>query len=76
MKGFNEDEFLDFVEFVKDKDLELRFIEFMPFDSNNFSKDKMIPYSEIKKRIEEKYKLVKMEDGPNATSKVRILVFI
>lgn len=32
MKGFNDDELLDFVEFVKDRPIEVRFIEFMPFD--------------------------------------------
>lgn len=42
MKGFNEDEILNFVEFSKDKNLELRFIEFMPFDENKWSASKMI----------------------------------
>jgi len=32
MRGFNEDELCDFVEFVKDRPIEVRFIEFMPFD--------------------------------------------
>ena len=32
MKNFNEDELVDFVRFVKDRPIELRFIEFMPFD--------------------------------------------
>jgi cyclic pyranopterin phosphate synthase len=34
MKGFNDDELLDFAEFVRDRRVELRFIEFMPFDKN------------------------------------------
>ena len=32
MRNFNDDELLDFVQFVKDRPVELRFIEFMPFD--------------------------------------------
>lgn len=32
MRGLNDDELFDFVEFIKDKKLEVRFIEFMPFD--------------------------------------------
>ena len=32
MKGFNDDELLNFVEFVKERPIEVRFIEFMPFD--------------------------------------------
>ncbi|NWT69404.1 MOCS1 protein, partial [Prunella himalayana] len=32
MRGFNEDEVLDFVNFTKDLPLDVRFIEYMPFD--------------------------------------------
>ena len=34
MKNFNCDEIIDFVEFVKERPIEVRFIEFMPFDKN------------------------------------------
>jgi molybdenum cofactor biosynthesis enzyme MoaA len=61
------------VEFVKDKPIEVRFIEFMPFDSNDWNNKKLLPYFEIRKRIEDKYKLIRNEDGPNATSKVKLL---
>lgn len=32
MRGFNEDELLDFVSLTEMKPLEVRFIEYMPFD--------------------------------------------
>lgn len=32
MRGFNEDELLGFVDFTKDLPLDVRFIEYMPFD--------------------------------------------
>lgn len=32
MRGVNEDEILDFVEFVRERPVEVRFIEYMPFD--------------------------------------------
>ncbi|NWU78701.1 MOCS1 protein, partial [Onychorhynchus coronatus] len=32
MRGLNEDELLDFVDFTKDLPLDVRFIEYMPFD--------------------------------------------
>lgn len=35
MKGVNEDEILDFVNLTKDKKLDVRFIEFMPFNDNS-----------------------------------------
>lgn len=44
MRGFNEDELLDFVTFIKDKPVELRFIEFMPFDSNQWANKKFLPF--------------------------------
>jgi molybdenum cofactor biosynthesis enzyme MoaA len=34
MNGFNDDEILDFVEFTKNKNVYVRFIEYMPFDGN------------------------------------------
>lgn len=46
MRGFNEDELLDFVTFIKDKPVELRFIEFMPFDSNQWANKKFLPFFE------------------------------
>lgn len=73
MKGFNDDEVFNFVEFVKDRPIEVRFIEFMPFDSNDWSNKKMLPYFEIRKRIQEKYELKRNEDPITATSKVNYL---
>ncbi|NXC02593.1 MOCS1 protein, partial [Orthonyx spaldingii] len=35
MRGFNEDEVLDFVDFTKDLPLDVRFIEYMPFDGKH-----------------------------------------
>lgn len=34
MRGFNEDELLDFCELTKDRPITVRFIEFMPFDAH------------------------------------------
>ena len=42
MKNFNEDEVCDFVELTRDRDLAVRFIEFMPFGSNSWNKDKFV----------------------------------
>ena len=55
MKGVNEDEVLDFVELTKDKPLNVRFIEWMPFQGNVWSFDKMEPYKVTKKRIEDHF---------------------
>lgn len=47
MKGFNDDEFADFVELTRDRNIEVRFIEFMPFDQNSWSNNKFLPQTAI-----------------------------
>ncbi len=76
MKGFNEDELCDFVEFVKERRIEVRFIEFMPFDSNDWNNKKLLPYLEIRNLIQEKYNLIRNNDPVTATSKVIIILLI
>jgi len=43
MRNFNDDEFADFAEMTRDKDIDVRFIEFMPFDQNDWKSKKFIP---------------------------------
>lgn len=35
IKGMNDDEILDIIELIKDKNIEVRFIEYMPFTANS-----------------------------------------
>jgi molybdenum cofactor biosynthesis enzyme MoaA len=37
IKGLNDNEVLDFVNFVKDKKMTVRFIEYMPFEGMKFT---------------------------------------
>ncbi|XP_022121600.2 molybdenum cofactor biosynthesis protein 1 isoform X1 [Pieris rapae] len=46
MKGFNDDEICDFAEFTKDRDIEVRFIEFMPFSGNAWDDARLVPGDE------------------------------
>ncbi|XP_041979827.1 GTP 3',8-cyclase, mitochondrial isoform X2 [Aricia agestis] len=43
MKGFNDDEVGDFVEFTREREVEVRFIEFMPFAGNEWAAARMVP---------------------------------
>lgn len=43
MRGVNDDEIGDFCELTRYKPLNVRFIEYMPFDGNVWSRDKMVP---------------------------------
>ncbi|MDP5043351.1 MAG: GTP 3',8-cyclase MoaA [Leeuwenhoekiella sp.] len=47
MKGFNEDEITDFINLTKDQNINVRFIEFMPFDGNEWNKNKLVSQAEI-----------------------------
>lgn len=70
MRGVNDREILDFVEMTRDEDVEVRFIEYMPFDGNKWSQGKMFSYTEMLDRIRERYpSLQKVQDHKNDTSK-------
>jgi cyclic pyranopterin phosphate synthase len=70
MRGMNEREILPFVELGREQDLEVRFIEYMPFDGNKWSKGKMLGYKEMLEMIRVKYpSLRKVQDHKNDTSK-------
>lgn len=72
MKGFNDNEIIDFIELTKDRKIMIRFIEFMPFDGNKWNKDKLVSYTEIMNQTHDKYGITKVErlvDKPNDTAK-------
>lgn len=70
MRNFNEDEILDFVNFTRDRNCIVRFIEYMPFTGNKWQTDKLVPYQEILNVIKaELPQLERLESGPNDTSK-------
>lgn len=69
MSGVNEDEILDFVELTRDRPLNVRFIEFMPFDDNNWSKGSLYTYRQMRADIEAKYELRPLPTEPTAVAK-------
>ena len=69
IKNINDDELLDFVELVKDKEMNIRFIEFMPFGNNSWNKDGFISYQEMKNIIETKYILEEIIELKNLVAK-------
>ncbi|KAL7927770.1 hypothetical protein ACQKWADRAFT_277769 [Trichoderma austrokoningii] len=70
MRGLNDREIIPFVELTREKDLEVRFIEYMPFDGNKWNKGKMFSYDEMLDVIRAQYpELQKVRDGKNDTSK-------
>ena len=70
MRGVNDREVVPFVEMTREKDIEVRFIEYMPFDGNKWSKRKMFSYAEMLDLIRGQYpELQKVQDHKNDTSK-------
>ncbi|KAM0346806.1 hypothetical protein ACHAPU_005146 [Fusarium lateritium] len=70
MRGVNDREVLPFVDLTQEKEIEVRFIEYMPFDGNKWSKNKMFSYQEMLDLIRTKYPtLQKVQDHKNDTSK-------
>ncbi|KID80081.1 molybdenum cofactor biosynthesis protein 1 B, partial [Metarhizium brunneum ARSEF 3297] len=70
MRGVNDREVLPFVELTREKDLEVRFIEYMPFDGNKWNKGKMFSYDEMLDLIRGQFPgLAKVKDDKNDTSK-------
>jgi cyclic pyranopterin phosphate synthase len=67
LKNINDNEIVDFVDFAVEKNLNIRFIEFMPFGNNSWSEDTFLSYKEMKNRVEEKYTL---EEIPSIIGKV------
>lgn len=51
MRGVNDDEICDFVELTRDKPINVRFIEFMPFDGNVWNFKKLVPYAEMLDKV-------------------------
>lgn len=47
MRGVNDDEICDFVELTRQQPINVRFIEYMPFDGNVWSHRKMVSFKEM-----------------------------
>ncbi|KAG8039189.1 hypothetical protein G9C98_003496 [Cotesia typhae] len=70
MRGFNDDELIDFVKLTKDRPIDVRFIEYMPFSGNNWDEVKMLSFEEMKSIIKKEFSdFQQLETPPNSTSK-------
>ena len=72
IKGFNDNEIIDFIELTKERNIQIRFIEFMPFDGNQWNREKLVSYAEIMSQVNTKYaveNVARISDKPNDTAK-------
>lgn len=77
IKGFNDDEVMEFARLAHQKPFQVRFIELMPIgQANEKHGENYLPASQLLDKIAEKYKLVKIEgkktpaDGPAQIFKI------
>jgi len=73
MKGLNDGEINDFIEWTKNDSVHIRFIEFMPFTGNKWSSNKVVTYNEILEKINESYSFLPLVNEKNDTAKSFII---
>ncbi|XP_030373256.1 molybdenum cofactor biosynthesis protein 1 isoform X2 [Scaptodrosophila lebanonensis] len=70
MRNFNEDEIVDFVELTRERPVDVRFIEYMPFTGNKWQTERLISYQETLQIIRARWpEFQALDNGPNDTSK-------
>lgn len=71
IRGYNDDEILDLVEYARERRISIRFIEFMPLDGLGiWSRDRMVSGKEILDRVSSKYPLLRRGRGVGETSSI------
>lgn len=72
IKGTNDDEIIDFVKWTENEEIAVQFIEFMPFDGNQWNSEKTVSEEEILNTLKRYYgtdELVKLNNLQNSTSR-------
>ena len=69
MRGINDKEVAEFAMMTKDRNIEIRFIEYMPFDDNKWERNKMVSFMEMMDLVEaEVEKFMPQQQLPTAES--------
>jgi cyclic pyranopterin phosphate synthase len=69
MKGLNDNELNDFVEWTKEVPVHVRFIEFMPFSGNHWTSNKVFTLNDILQVIREKFEILTLQNDSHDTAK-------
>lgn len=70
MRGTNDDELIPFILFGQQRNIEIRFIEFMPFDGNNWNIDRKVSYAEILEQVQDYFgdsNVLPFQSAPHST---------
>ena len=55
LRGINDEELIDFIEFTRLRNVDYRFIEYMPFSGNNWNASKGVSFEELMETIRMQY---------------------
>lgn len=72
IKDFNDCEIIDFINLTKNLNIQIRFIEFMPFNGNQWDRSKLVSYAEILEKVQNNFpdeNILRITDKPNDTAK-------
>lgn len=72
IKNFNDNEIVDFIALTKNKNITVRFIEFMPFSGNQWDKSKLVSYANVMEQVASVHlasSIERLTDEPNDTAK-------
>lgn len=72
IKGFNDNEIIDFIKLTQFLPISIRFIEFMPFAGNEWDKSKMVSQDEILNQVQNHFsssEIEKLDDDLNFTAR-------
>lgn len=75
MRNINDKEAVEFIDFFKNWNLTVRFIEFMPFENNGWTREMFVSSEEVRKNIEKHFRLEKMEDKSQIAQLFRLSGF-
>ncbi len=69
MKGLNDNEINDFVEWTRDTPVHVRFIEFMPFSGNRWASNKVVTLHEILATVQQQFTITPLAGDQHDTAK-------
>lgn len=69
MKGLNDGEIKEFIEWTRHNPVQIRFIEFMPFSGNRWTSNKMFSLDEILAVIAKDFTVLPVKGAPHDTAK-------
>jgi cyclic pyranopterin phosphate synthase len=73
MKGLNDNEIIDFINWTKHEPIHVRFIEFMPFSGNRWNSNRVITWQEILEIAGSEFDIIPLERDKHDTAKKYIV---